>query len=250
MNNLPIGLQLYSLREDTASDPAGTLTRVAAMGYAGVEFAGFFDWSAAEVRRTLDDLSLQCCGAHIGIQTMLPDVFEATVEFHRTIGNRFLIVPGLPAEYTGSPANYRRTAAVFNELAEKLEPHGLYVGYHCHAGDFQPVEGEIPWEILAENTGDRVVLQMDTGNCLAGGGDPVAYLRRYPGRALAVHLKADYARQEDALVGEDDQDYAGIFAACATVAGTEWYIVEQESYPVTPLESVQACLENLRKLGL
>lgn len=250
MSSIPIGLQLYSIRENTASDPAGSLVNVAEMGYAAVEFAGFFDWSAPDVRRALDDLRLKCCGAHIGIQTMLPDVFEATVEFQRIIGNQFLIVPGLPAEYTGSPANYRKTAALFNELAKKLEPHGMYVGYHCHEGDFRPVEGEIPWEILADNTEDRVVLQMDTGNCLAGGGDPVAYLRKYPGRARTVHLKADYAHQENSLIGEDDQDYAGIFAACAEVAGPEWYIVEQESYPVPPLESVQVCLNNLRQMGL
>ena len=250
MSNNPIGLQLYSLRENTATDPAGTLVNVAAMGYQAVEFAGFFEWSAPDVRRALEDLRLKCCGAHIGIQMLLPDVFDLTVEFHHAIGNKFLVVPGLPAEYTGSVANYHKTAELFNALAEQLEPHGMYVGYHCHGGDFQPVEGEIPWEILAENTEDRVVLQMDTGNCLAGGGDPVAYLRRYPGRTRTVHIKADYAHQEDALVGEDSQDYTGIFAACATVAGTEWYIVEQESYPVAPLEAVKICLDNLRNLGL
>jgi sugar phosphate isomerase/epimerase len=250
MGSIPVGLQLYSIRERTAVDPAGSLAQVAEMGYEAVEFAGFFNWSAPDLRRALDDLRLKVCGAHIGIQTLLPDVFDTTVEFHRIIGNQFLIVPGLPPEYTGNPANYRKTAALFNELAGKLEPDGMYVGYHCHAGDFRPVEGEIPWEVIAENTEDRVVLQMDTGNCLAGGGDPVAYLRRYPGRARTVHLKADYAHQEDALIGEDDQDYPAIFAACETVAGTEWYIVEQESYPVPPLESVRICLENLRQRGL
>jgi sugar phosphate isomerase/epimerase len=255
MSKLPIGLQLYSIRADTAADPAGSLANVAAMGYEGVEFAGFFDWTAVDLRRALDDLRLQACGAHIGIQTLLPDVFEESVEFHHIIGNKFLIVPGLPAEYTGSAAHYRQAAALFNEIAAKLEPHGMYVGYHCHDGDFRPVEGEIPgdqvpWEVLADNTDDRVVLQMDTGNCLAGGGDPVEYLRRYPGRALTVHLKADYAHQENALIGEDQTDYPAIFAVCEQTAGTQWYIVEQEEYPVSPLESVKIGLENLRRMGL
>jgi sugar phosphate isomerase/epimerase len=250
MNKLPIGLQLYSIRENTATDPAGSLTNVAEMGYDGVEFAGFFGWSAVDLRRALDDLRLQVCGAHIGIQTLLPDVFEMSVEFHHIIGNKFLIVPGLPAEYTGSVANYHKTAALFNDLAAKLEPHGMYVGYHCHDGDFRPVEGEIPWEILADNTEERVVLQMDTGNCLAGGGDPVDYLRRYPGRARTVHLKADYAHEENALIGEDETDYQAIFEVCRNTAGTEWYIVEQEAYPVSPLESVKIGLENLRGMGL
>ena len=250
MGNIPIGLQLYSIRADTATDPAGSLASVAAMGYDGVEFAGFFDWSAPDLRRALDDLRLKACGAHIGIQTLLPDVFEVSVEFHRVIGNQFLIVPGLPAEYTGSVANYHKTADLFNDLAAKLEPHGMYLGYHCHAGDFQPVDGEIPWEILADNTTERVVLQMDTGNCLAGGGDPVAYLGKYPGRARTVHLKADFAHQENALLGEDQTDYPAIFAVCEKTAGAEWYIVEQEAYPVPPLESVKICLDNLRKMGL
>lgn len=249
MSSIPVGLQLYSIREHMSADVAGSLAAVAAMGYEAVEFAGFFDWSASDLRRVLDDLGLQVCGAHIGIQTLLPDVLDVTIEFHRTLGNRFLIVPGLPAEYTGSAANYRKTAALFNELAERVEPQGMSVGYHCHAGDFRTVEGEIPWEIIAEGTEPRVVLQMDTGNCLAGGGDPVAYLRKYPGRARTVHLKADYAHQENALIGQDNQDYAAVFAAGATVAGTEWYIVEQESYPVPPLESVRICRENLRQMG-
>lgn len=248
MSRLPLGLQLFSIREAAAADPAGTLAQVAEMGYEGVEFAGFFDWPAADLRRVLDDAGLRVCGAHIGIDTLLDDQFEASVEFHQALGNQFLIVPGLPPEYTGSAQNWKRTAGLFNELSARLAPLGMYVGYHCHAGDFRPTDGQIPWEILADNTDSAVVLQMDTGNCLAGGGDPLYYLEKYPGRGLTVHLKADYAHHPDNLVGESDTDWPAVFAACESAAGTRWYIVEQESYPYPPLESVRRCLENLRRL--
>src|SRR5439155_26936377 len=95
---IPIALQLYSVREDCARDLPGTIAAVAKMGYAGVEFAGYYDRSAAELRKLLDDHSLRCAGTHTGLNTILGDELDRTIEFNRTIGNRYLIVPGLPKE--------------------------------------------------------------------------------------------------------------------------------------------------------
>ena len=249
MARIPIALQLYSVREDCAKDFPGTLKAVAEMGYEGVEFAGFYERSAEELKTMLDDLGLKVAGAHIGIDTLLPEQFEQTVEFHGTLGNKFLIVPGLPEQYRDSADAWRRTAELFNEIAEKLKPYGMRTGYHNHMIEFQPIDGEIPWDIFFSSTVPEVVMQVDTGNALHGGADPVPYLEKYPGRAATVHLKEYSATNDKAIIGEGDVRWEDVFRICETTGGTEWYIVEQETYAYPPLECVRRCLENLKKMG-
>ncbi len=249
MARIPIALQLYSVREDCAKDLPGTLKAVAEMGYEGVEFAGFYDRTAEELKAMLDDLGLKVAGAHIGIDTLLPEQFEQTVEFHQALGNKFLIVPGLPEQYRDSADAWRRTADLFNEIAEKLKPYGMRTGYHNHTIEFQPIDGEIPWDIFFSNTVPEVVMQVDTGNALHGGADPVPYLEKYPGRAATVHLKEYSATNDKAIIGEGDVRWDDVFRICETTGGTEWYIVEQETYAYPPLECVRRCLENLKKMG-
>ncbi|HZO88257.1 MAG TPA: sugar phosphate isomerase/epimerase [Chthonomonadaceae bacterium] len=249
MAKLPIGLQLYSVREDCARDLPGVLEAVARMGYDGVEFAGYYGRNAQELRKLLDDNGLKCCGTHIGLDTLLGDALPATVEFNQTLGNRFLIVPGLAENRRNSPAAWRETARLMNEIAERLEPHGMRTGYHNHHIEFQPMEGELPWDIFFGNTRPEVVMQFDVGNALHGGAQAAPFLKRYPGRAATVHVKEYSATNENALIGEGDVDWNEIFNLCETIGGTEWYIVEQESYAYPPLECVDRCLQNLRKMG-
>lgn len=249
MAKIPIALQLYSVREDCAKDLPATVKAVAEIGYVGVEFAGYHGRSAQELRRLLDDLGLRCCGTHTGIETLLGDELPRTVEFNRTLGNRFLIVPGLPEQYRNSRAAWRQTAALFNELAEKAKPAGMRVGYHNHMVEFQPLEGELPWDTFFGAARPEVVMQFDTGNAMHGGADPVPFLERYPGRATTVHLKEHSQEGKPAIIGEGDVPWRRVFELCETVGGTEWYIVEQEVYALPPLECVKRCLENLRKMG-
>lgn len=249
MANIPIGLQLYSVREDCAKDLPRVLAEVAKMGYVGVEFAGYYNYSAQDLRKLLDDNGLKCCGTHTGINTLLGDELERTIEFNLTIGNKYLIVPGLPESYRNSRAAWLKTAELFNELAEKVKPHGCLVGYHNHAIEFQPLDGELPWDTFFGNTKQEVIMQLDTGNALHGGADPLPYLSKYPGRAITVHLKEFSASNDKALIGEGDVKWEQVFEACETVGNTEWYIVEQESYAYSPMECVAKCLENLRKMG-
>ena len=246
---IPIALQLYSVRDDCQRDLAGTLAAVAKMGYPGVEFAGYYGRSARELRRLLDDLGLQVAGTHIGLETLQGDDLARTVEFNRELGNRFLIVPGLAEEHRSSRAAWQRTAGLFNELAARLAPHGMQTGYHNHHIEFTPLEGELPWDTFFANTRPEVVMQMDTGNALHGGADPVPFLERYPGRATTVHLKEYSGAYNQALIGEGDVRWAEVFRLCESTGATQWYIVEQESYAYPPLECVERCLRNLERMG-
>ena len=150
----------------------------------------------------LDDLGLKCCGTHIRIDTLLGDALPATVEFNQILGNKYLIVPGLAEEYRNSRAAWLRTAGIFNEIAERLKPYGMLTGYHNHFIEFQPMDGELPWDTFFGNARQDVIMQVDIGNALHGGGDPIPYLARYPGRAITVHLKEYSATDKLAILGE------------------------------------------------
>lgn len=254
MTRIPIALQLYSVRHDCEKDLPGTLKAVAEMGYEGVDFAGYYGYDAPAIRVLLDDLGLRAAGCHTGIQTLLGDELPKTVAFNHILGNKYLIVPGLPESYRDSRDAWLRTAEVFNEIAAKLKPEGMFTGYHNHHIEFTLLDGalwngELPWDTFFGNTLPEVVMQIDLGNALHGGADPVAFLKRYPGRARTVHLKAYSATNDSALIGEDDVDWAEVFRICEADPVTEWYIVEQESYPYSPLESVDRCLQALRAMG-
>jgi len=246
----PIGLQLYSVREDCKRDLPGTIVAVGKMGYNGVEFAGYYDRSAEELRKMLDDNGLVCCGTHTSIDTLLDDNLARTIEFNKTLGNKYLVVPGLPEKYRSSRQAWLETARLFNELAEKVKPHGMLVGYHNHGVEFQPMDGELPWETFFGNTTKDVIMQLDVGNAMHGGADPLPYLYRYPERAITVHVKEYSKTNENAFVGEGDVNWKAFFALCKAVGNTEWYIVEYERPGTPPLEAVKRCLQNLRKMKL
>lgn len=245
---IPVGVQLYSVRSECAKDLPGTIGKVAAMGYDGVEFAGYYDYSAKDLRRILDDNGLKCCGTHTQMDTLSDANLEATIEFNKTLGNRYLIVPWLQASGDNPKQIWLDYAKQFNELAEKVSVHGMVVGYHCHAHDFHAINGEVPWDLLFGNTGKHVVMQMDTANCMAGGGHPVEYLRKYPGRSLTVHLKEHSETNPNAILGEGDVPWDEVFTVCETIGGTQWYIIEEEKDVYPPLEAIELCLKNYRKM--
>jgi len=245
---IPIALQLYSVRGECQKDLPPVIQAVAKMGYQGVEFAGYYGRKAEDLRKLLDDNGLKCCGTHTGLNTLLGDAFQATVEFNKTLGNPYLIVPGLPKEKFASKQTLVDTGKLFGELAAKAKPLGMFVGYHAHGGDFKKFDGETAWDILFSNAGEDAVMQMDIGNCIGGGGDPYATLKKFPKRSATVHLK-EHGGKKGAVVGEGEVKWDEVFKICESTGGTKWYIVEQESYDGPPLDSVRRCIENLRKMG-
>lgn len=251
MASIPLALQLYSVRRECERDLPGVLAAVAKMGYAGVEFAGYYGYDAPALKQLLDDNGLACAGAHVGIDTLLGDALEQSVAFHKTLDNHYLIVPGLPESRRSSRAAWLDTARTMNAISDALAPHGMQTGYHNHHIEFQPLDGELPWDTFFGNTNPEVIMQFDTGNALHGGGEALPFLQRYPGRAVTVHLK-DYdaaTRSFDPLVGEGSVPFPEIFAVCESTGGTRWYIVEYEADAYPPLEGVERCLKNLREMG-
>jgi sugar phosphate isomerase/epimerase len=243
---IPVGVQLYSVRDLAAKDLPATLEAIGKMGYKGVEFAGYYSWEAKpkELRKLLDANGLKCCGTHTGLDTVTGDKLKATAELHASLGNTFLIVPSLVA--VDAPT-WLELAKKFNEIAAKAKALGMRVGYHAHAHDFHKLGDKTSWEIFFDNTETDVVMQLDTGNCMQGGGDPVAILRKYPKRSASVHLK-EFGGPEAAVIGQGVVRWAEVFDICETTGGTEWYVVEHE-VGSDPMGSIRGCLEGLRKMG-
>jgi sugar phosphate isomerase/epimerase len=244
-----LAVQLYSVRDDAARDLPGVLAAIARMGYEAVEFAGYYGFSAQDLRKLLDDNGLKVCGAHVGLGSLQGDQLQASIEFHQAIGNPYPIVPGLGGEYTGSADGWKRAADAFNEAAAGLKPHGLRTGYHNHSIEFQALDGQLPWDIFFGSTTQDVIMQFDTGNAMHAGAEAPAFLERYPHRAITIHCKEFSATKPNPLVGEGDVPWARIFELCETIGDTEWYIVEQESYAYPPLECIDRCLKNLKAMG-
>jgi sugar phosphate isomerase/epimerase len=245
---IPIGLQLYSVRNECAKDFPAVLAAVAAMGYEGVEFAGYHGRNAAELKKLLDDSGLKSCGTHLGIDQLTGDELQRTVEFNRTLGNEFLIVASLPDERMADRQACLATARAFNEISQQVEAAGMRVGYHNHASDLRPLDGETAGDIFFANTRPEVVMQVDTANMLAGGGDPVQCLRKYPGRADTMHLKEHSSSNPAVLLGEGDIEWRSLFDVVRAQGATEWFIVEYEGDAPPPLVAVQKCLANLKKM--
>jgi sugar phosphate isomerase/epimerase len=245
---IPVALQLYSVREDCATDFPGTIAAVAKIGYQGVEFAGYYNYSAQEVRKMLDDNGLKCAGTHTGLDTVTGDALEKTIEYNRILGNSYLIIPWLTEEYRNSKETWLKTCALFNELAEKVKPHGMRIGYHNHTFEFEPVNGEMPWDIFAQNTTEEVILQFDTSNAATAGADTLPYLKKYPGRSVTIHLKEYSATKPDALIGNGDIPFKEIIEVCRSTGGTKWFIVEEEKDTMPPLAAARISYDNLMKL--
>lgn len=245
---VPIAVQLYSVRHECKKDFAGTLSAVAKMGYEGVEFADYYDTAAGDLREMLDNLGLKAAGTHIRLDTLEGDELKRTVEFNSVISNDFLIVPGLPKERTQSAEGWADTARLLEDVAENVAGEGMWVGCHNHAAEFADFGGRRAWDILFGST-SKIVMQMDAGNALHARVEPLAFMKKYPGRQQSVHLKEYSAADGWVHLGEGDVDWAGVFDFCESAGDTRWYVVEFENEAYPALESVEKCLKFLRDMG-
>jgi len=248
---------MYSVRKGLAVDMEGTLKAVAAMGYEGVEFYGSLQHDAANLRRVLRETGLSLVGWHTQWSALQGESLMETIAYFEAIGNRNVIVPGLPAGMLATQAACRETAQLFNDLAVRLGAHGMRIGYHNHASELVFFEGTAmcPFTEFFDHTDSSVIVQMDNGNALSGRGPGVlSLLRRYPGRYRTVHLKPysiekgaiQQAEGFETMIGEDDIPWMDFLYLCNTLGGTEWFIVEFESEKLYPeLEGVERNLKAL-----
>jgi len=248
---IPVGLQLWSVREECTKDFDATLAAVAKMGFKGVEFAGYYKYKedAAGLRKKLDELGLKAAGTHIGAKFFEGDELKKTIAFHKTIGCSLLIVPG-DKRFT-DPTESKKYAEIMTKAAEALKAEGMFCGHHNHVDEFKKVDDTTYWNLFADRTSKDVFMEMDIGWVREAGLDPVDLMKRYPNRIRTVHIKAKPEKDKGKFfVGQDNYDWKRVLQGCYDVGGTEWFLLEQEDYPEgkTPMESTKISLDGLNKI--
>jgi sugar phosphate isomerase/epimerase len=248
---IPIGLELYSVREALQKDPEATVRAVAEMGYECVEFYGpYYDWTesqAKQMRKLLDDLGIRCNSTHNDQEYFGAEKIQHARNLNLILGSKYLVMAS--ADLGNGPDRWKAVADSLNSAAEQLDASGLKVGYHNHEPEFTAAAGTRPIEVLAKNTKSSVMLQLDVGTCLKAGSDPAAWIRANPGRIRSLHLKdwsSDPAKGYKVLFGEGDADWKKIFAAAESVGGVEYYLLEQEGSRFGEVESARRCLQSFR----
>lgn len=248
---IPVGLELYSVRNQLQKDLMGTVRGVAKMGYQCVEFyAPYYDWTpdkAKQVRALLDELGVKCYSTHNGLTSFSPEGIDKAIELNKILGTRYIVLasPGR----VESLDDWKRVAENLNKANETLEKHGLHAGYHNHDAEWKPVDGQKPIELLRDTLAKSIMLQLDVGTCVATGNDPVAWIEHNPGRIRSIHVK-DWSPEKGyrVLTGQGVSPWKKIFAAAESVGGVEYYLIEQEGSDYPEMETVKLCLADFHKL--
>lgn len=246
----PIGIQLYTVRDQFSKDPEGTLARLAQIGFKQVEFAGYPPGSAQDVRKMLDRHGLTAPSNHAGLRAA-DETWERALEFAVEVGQKFITVPSFGGNDRRTLDGIKRVAARFNQAGEAARKHGLTFSYHNHDFEFAPVEGAVPYDVLLAETDPKLVtFEMDLYWITKGGKDPLDYFAKWPGRFPQVHVK-DMDKTEKkffADVGTGTIDFARIFRK-AKQAGIRHYYYEQDDTPGDPFSSAETSYRYLRGMS-
>ncbi len=248
---IPIGLELYSVRHDLAKDLPGTVEAVAKMGYQCVEFfAPYYQWTPAyarQVREQLDRLRMPCYSTHNNKVSFTPQGIGKAMELNHILGTRFIVLawPGNITTLDG----WKDLAEMLNKANDTMKRHGFHAGYHNHDAEWKPVDGTKPMQVIANNTEKSIMLQLDVGTCVAAGSDPVAWVKSHPGRIRSMHLK-DWSPKGGytVLFGEGVTPWRRLIAAAKSVGGAEYFLIEQEGSRYPELKTARLCLQNYHKM--
>jgi len=239
-----ISLQLYTVRDQLAQDELGTLEKISAIGYEGVEIG--YGTSEALLNKCAE-LSLEITGMHVGLDALQND-FDGVVNFARRIGNEFVILSWLDPKYRADASGWATSAQMLSDIGARLREKELRLLYHNHDFEFQHFDGEYGLDILYKAPEENLGAELDTYWIAKGGADPAQYIQRYASRTPLLHIKDMTQGGDFAEVGQGTLDWPAIFQA-AEKAGVSVYAVEQDQCPGDPFDSIRISLENLRKMG-
>jgi sugar phosphate isomerase/epimerase len=254
---LPVGLQLYSVRNLLPKDFEGTLMQLAAAGYREVEAAGYFDKTAADFGNALHKAGLKCISTHHAL-TQLKTQFNQLIEYAQGLGLQYIICSWAGVHRDPSRTgelnldDWRYVADQFNEIGAKVKSAGMTFGYHNHWIEFGTENGTVFFDELLKRTDPKVVcFEMDCGWVVAGGHNPVEYLSKSPERFPLFHIK-DLMKLPDGkwrnvVMGKGTIDYRPIFRAAT---GMKHYFIEQEEFTGDPMTELREDAEYMKKLDV
>ncbi|GGG05353.1 sugar phosphate isomerase/epimerase family protein [Paenibacillus abyssi] len=249
-----VGIQLYTLRDQTENDFLGTIKKVAEIGYSVVEFAGYFGTPAKELKKVLDDTGLKAPSAHIGLNWEDPSKREselaAQIEYAQEIGLSYIVTPYAPLPENPTMADVDQFVSVIEKAAQQVTAAGLKYGYHNHAFEFKQVEGKAVIDHLLERVpADLLFAEFDLGWVHMGGQKPVDYINKYAGRVPLAHFKDFGDGRSDTEIGRGVVDFDSVLAV-SEQAGILYYIVEQEQFEGSSLDSAAISLEFFKQRGI
>lgn len=251
------GLQLYTLRDVLPQDPKGVLTQVASFGYKQIEsyehakLGIFWGMKNTEFKKLMDDLGMKIVSSHCDINKD----FERKAAEAAEIGMNYLLCPYLGPQKTID--DFKRFAETFNQKGQICAKNGIRFGYHNHDYGFVPVDGQLPQDVLMQNTDKNLVdFEMDIYWVVTAGQDPIAWIDKYPGRFKLSHIKdrkrgaSPSQRDVSVELGTGSIDFKKILNE-AGKKGMEYYIVEQEAYEnTTPLAAAKADADYLKNFKI
>jgi sugar phosphate isomerase/epimerase len=241
-----IGVQLYTVRTLMEKDFEGTLEAIAKIGFHQVEFHDYFGREPRQVRDTLNQLGLETPAAHFPWQALKED-HDAVIETALAVGHRYVLLAWLPPEERSTIAQYGDLAALCNRVGKACTSAGLQFAYHNHDFEFQPIDGQVPFDLLMNETDpDHVEFEIDLYWILKGGCDPFDYFQAHPGRFTLCHVKDMAEGGGMADVGAGRIDFAAIFAK-SQQAGLKYFFVEHDE-PSDPLASIATSFNYLNDL--
>lgn len=243
MPKIPVSLQLYSIRDLTKADFSAAAAQVAAIGYTGVELAGYGNLDAKGARAALDAAGLKVSGMHVGMKALRGE-FQKVVDEARVVGTRDVICPWWQPEELSSRAAVEKIGEELNLVGARLRAEGLRFSFHNHGTEFKVFEGRPAMDWLLGAAEPRNLLgEVDVYWVHFAGYSPAKFIRDQGARIPLIHLK------DEKELGLGPVDFTEIFSAAESVGAVEWYVVEQEAYNHAPIASVRLCFEQLRKWG-
>ncbi|MFV0401550.1 MAG: sugar phosphate isomerase/epimerase family protein [Oscillospiraceae bacterium] len=238
-------IQLYSLREQTATDFRGVLNKLSAIGYGGVEFAGYGDIPAPEMKELLQKLNIRPVGSHVGIDRFREN-FAGEIDYARTVGIEYLIVPGYNVAETGTAAFVKE----MKELAPRVKAEGFRFGYHNHDFEFK-MDGDkyILDRLMDATAADELDIELDIFWAAYAGVDYLEYLKKWGSRIKLLHIKqiADFESKRCVDLDEGVIDFAEIITT-GNAVGVKEYILEQEEFEIDPWISVEKGYKHIMSL--
>lgn len=255
--HLPVGLQLYSVREQLPKDFDGTLAKLSALGIKEAEAAGYFNKPAKDFRHSLDQAGLRCVSTHHSLTDLKPKLDEL-IEYGHTLGLEYMICSWAGVHRDPSRKgdlnldDWRYVADEFNKIGEKVKSAGITFGYHNHIVEFGTEGGVVFYDELLKRTDPKlVVMEMDCGWVVAGGHNPVEYLSKTPERFPLLHVK-DFVKKPDGklqnvVMGHGFIDYQPIIK---TATGLKHYFIEQEEFEGDPFAELRGDVEYMRNLNV
>ena len=246
---IPIALAAYTVRDQMEKDYAGTVEKVAAMGYEGIEIGGFGPFTTAEWQALLRKTGLKLVNNHFQI-SLLEESLSHALEFNLALGNANIAIPNLPEERRKDGKDFETVAPILTRIGRTSRQKGARLHYHNHSNEFRRFGGKYALDILRENTEPGAVwFELDTYWIQYGGEDPVTCMKRFSGRSVLLHFKDMLADKDRSFaeVGKGILDFPAIVKTGADM-GAEWFIVEQDICAGSSLESARISLENLRAM--